>query len=96
MPKRIPVQTVIVNRDGKQIAAPIGKPFDFTNEELADIKAVNPDAVRIAVNEDPEPEAQNLPVAAAAEPVAADVAAKADSAGKKPNTGSKNASASDL
>ena len=51
MPIRIPVQTVIVHRDGKNKAAPIGKPFTFTDQELADIKAVNPRAIRLPLNE---------------------------------------------
>lgn len=54
MPKRVPVQTVILHRDGKQFAPPLGKAFDFTAEELADINAVNPDAVRKPVVEDGE------------------------------------------
>ena len=46
MPKRIPLKTVIVHRDGKSVAAPIGKPFDFTEAELADIARHNPSAVK--------------------------------------------------
>lgn len=51
MPQRIPMQTVIVQRDGKNFAPPIGKPFDFTVDELNQIKKVNPNAVRVLVNE---------------------------------------------
>lgn len=53
MTKRIPVQTITVVREGKNFIPPIGKPFDFTDEEMADIEKLNPAAVREAVNEDP-------------------------------------------
>lgn len=64
MPKRIPMQTVIVQRDGKQVAPPIGKAFEFTREELDQIKAVAPDAIRHPVNEEEAeaPESQDKPV----------------------------------
>lgn len=42
---RVPQQTVVVHRDGKQVVPPIGQPFDFTAEELSDIERMNPDAV---------------------------------------------------
>lgn len=51
MPKRVPVNTVIVKRDGKSFAPPIGKPFDFTQSELDDINRLMPNAVRKIVNE---------------------------------------------
>lgn len=51
MPQRIPVNKIIVHRDGKRFAPPLGKPFDFTAAELEDIKAVNPGAVRKVINE---------------------------------------------
>lgn len=66
MPTRIPVQTVIVHRDGKNIAAPIGKPFSFTDTELSDINKVNPGAVRHVVNEAPV-EAEVVKIAAKTE-----------------------------
>ncbi len=52
MPKRVPVETVILHRDGKQFAPEIGKVFDFTEQELADINAVNKFAVRKPVVEE--------------------------------------------
>lgn len=55
MPKRIPVQTVVVQRNGKNFIPEIGKPFDFTDEELEWIKRVNPLAVRHLVNEEVAP-----------------------------------------
>ena len=68
MPKRIPVTAVHVYRNGKEFVPPIGQAFDFTAEELADINAVNPDAVRKPVNEgtdEPVKEATKAPAAAA-------------------------------
>lgn len=52
MPKRVPVQTIVVTRDGKRVTPKIGDAFDFTAEELDDINRVNPDAVRKVVIED--------------------------------------------
>lgn len=51
MPQRIPMQTVIVRRNGKSVVPEIGKPFDFTPDELETINRVNPEAVRKLVNE---------------------------------------------
>lgn len=42
---RVPQQSIVLHRDGKQIVPAIGIPFEFTATELADIEAVNPDAV---------------------------------------------------
>lgn len=71
MTKRIPVQTITVVRDGKNFIPPIGKPFDFTDEEMADIERLNPAAIREAVNEDPaaaEPPAEKKPAKGKKEP----------------------------
>ena len=51
MPKLIPVHTVILHRDGKQVVPPLGQPFDFTKEEIADIDRLLPGAVREPVVE---------------------------------------------
>ena len=48
---RIPVQTITVGRDGKNIIPTIGHPFDFTDEEIKQIEASNPTAVRNPVVE---------------------------------------------
>lgn len=45
MPMRAPKQSVGVTRDGQRVYPDIGKPFDFTEQELADIMAANPDAI---------------------------------------------------
>lgn len=42
MPKRSPVNTVVVHRDGKRVVPPIGKPFDFTADEIADFERILP------------------------------------------------------
>lgn len=38
MPKRIVKQSVVLYRDNKQVRPEIGKVFDFTTDELADLK----------------------------------------------------------
>ena len=48
---RIPVQTITVGRDGKNIVPTIGQPFNFTDEEIKQIEASNPAAVRNPVVE---------------------------------------------
>lgn len=45
MPMRAPKQSVRVIRDGKSVEPPIGEPFEFTDDEVADIMAANPDAI---------------------------------------------------
>lgn len=66
---RIPVQTITVGRDGKNIVPTIGQPFNFTAEEIEQIESSNPAAVRNPVVE--------------AEPVVEQVEAKATKGGKK-------------
>lgn len=82
MPVRIPRNSIVVIRDGKHVIPPLGQLFEFTDAELADINAVNPDAVRLPVNESASYEAASqqfaqpdYAAAAAADPLAA-VAAK--------------------
>jgi len=62
MPKRIPLSTIVVHRDGKRITPEIGLPFDFTPDEVAEISALeqelkargNPQLLfRKIINEDP-------------------------------------------
>lgn len=45
MPKRITRATVILNRGGSRITPPIGRLFDYTDKELAQINKLHPDAV---------------------------------------------------
>lgn len=57
MPKRIPRSTIILHRDGVRTIPKIGTAFDFTKEEIAEIDAVNPDALGknlVEVEEDDE------------------------------------------
>ena len=80
MPVRIPRNSIVVIRNGNHVIPPLGQLFEFTDAELADINAVNPDAVRLPVNESATYEAASQQLAqpdyaAAADPLAA-VAAK--------------------
>lgn len=58
MPKRIPTCTVIVQREGKNFKPAIGKPFDFTADEIEEINNVMPSALRKPVNEEAAPESK--------------------------------------
>ncbi len=53
MPKLIPMISVVVHRDGKPVRLnPADKrPFDFTDAEVKDIVAIDPDALRKPINE---------------------------------------------
>lgn len=51
MPIRIPVQGVRVVRDGRSHYPKIGKPFDFTREEIEQLTKANPVCLRHPVNE---------------------------------------------
>ncbi len=42
--KRTPLQSIVLQRDGKSYVPTIGEVFEFTKEEAADIERVNPDA----------------------------------------------------
>lgn len=68
MPKRTAVQTITVVRDGKTVTPTIGKPFNFTEDEIEQIEAMNPDAIstkiEVEVEDDPEPAAAVKPVVA--------------------------------
>lgn len=43
--QRVPKQSIVVVRDGERVTPVIDQPFDFTDEEIAHIEAVNPDAL---------------------------------------------------
>lgn len=73
MAKRIPVQTVVVVRDGKRVTPEIGKPYNFTDAEIADFDRLSPGAVRKPTNEaGDEAPAEKKPAAKAADKKAAD------------------------
>lgn len=96
MPKRITMQGVIVQREDaskklKNFRPPIGKVFDYTQEELDDINAVNPAALA-KVGEVEEVEAESGAGGTRLRPTP--VAAKTGTPAAK--TPAKSASASDL
>lgn len=43
--KRVPLQSIVVQRKGVAFSPPIGEPFDFSADEVKTITAVNPDAI---------------------------------------------------
>jgi len=53
--KLIPLVSIGISRDGQPVRPAIGKPFDFTDEEKADLDAIFEDqgveAYRLPVNE---------------------------------------------
>lgn len=51
MPKRIPNVAITLHRDGTRVDVVAGKLFDFTKDELDQLKLLNPDAVRLPRNE---------------------------------------------
>src|SRR3546814_17424306 len=51
MPKRVPTASVIVIREGKRVSPPLNKGFNFTEAEIAQIKAIDPRALRKPINE---------------------------------------------
>lgn len=51
MPIRVPVQKIVLMRDGKRVIPPSGKPFEFTAKEIEEINAINPAAIRKPVQE---------------------------------------------
>ncbi|MEN9925546.1 MAG: hypothetical protein RL268_1672 [Pseudomonadota bacterium] len=53
MPQMIPLQTIVLHRDGKPVVPTIGKPFPFTDDEVAELGS----ALRAPVNETPAPAA---------------------------------------
>lgn len=53
MPQRIANVAVTLHRDGKRKEIKAGSLFDFTKEEIADLTALVPHALRKPVNESP-------------------------------------------
>jgi len=53
MPKKIPLIAITVHRDGKPVVPPVGKPFDFTEDEIAEVNGMVAGAMRDPVNESP-------------------------------------------
>jgi hypothetical protein len=66
-------QSVVVVRDGKRKTLPLGEAFDFTDEEVAQITAGSPEALRDPKDESkPAEEAPSVTVGAAGEKDAAE------------------------
>lgn len=45
MPLKMPAQNIKVVRDGQPVWPEIGKPFDFTDDEISEIEEANPEAL---------------------------------------------------
>lgn len=48
----VPVKTVRVRRNGKNITPALNEPFEFTAEEVDDIKRLSPDSIRPMIVEE--------------------------------------------
>jgi hypothetical protein len=82
----IPVQGVVVHREGKSVRPPVGQPFEFTEGEVADIRAVEK-ANKTAILREPVNEIvvdeKAAKIKAAAEKALKELVAKAEAAAKK-------------
>jgi hypothetical protein len=83
--------TIIVGRKGVNITVPAGKAFEFTNQEIADIEASQPDSLRDPKNET-ELDISDQLAAGDAQKAAANVT-KSDTAKKAAGKGKKGAAA---
>jgi hypothetical protein len=45
MPLKIARESIVVRRNGVKMTAPIGKPFNFTDDEITQIEAASPNAL---------------------------------------------------
>lgn len=52
--KRVPLQSVVVMRDGQSVVPPIGQVFEFTADEVAQLERMNPDAISAQATVDAE------------------------------------------
>lgn len=52
MPKREVIQSIILGRGDKRIHLELGQVFDFTEKEIAEIMAVNPNAISAKITVD--------------------------------------------
>lgn len=95
----VPLQTVVVHRNGKSVRPEIGKPFKFTEDEIADVRKVEKEhnmvILRSPVNEAGN-DAKAQAIRERAEKTLADLVAKskkADDAAKDKKEDSKEAKA---
>lgn len=49
MLKRIVKSPIFVVRDGKQVAAPVGEVFEFTDAEVKELNEINPASIDVIV-----------------------------------------------
>lgn len=54
MPKLVANVTIGVQRKGERVDVKPGQPFDFTEDEVNEINAINPEYLRTPVNETAE------------------------------------------
>lgn len=71
MPKKVPLVSIGVKREGVTVFPKVGEPFDFTDEELKDLtklaKETKVDYFRSTVNEDGSKEPKTAKVSKADE-----------------------------
>lgn len=70
MPKKVPLISVTVFRDSKPVALPVGKPFDFTEDEVSEIEAMMPGGLRDPIVEVPSASTSTPAATKSATPVA--------------------------
>lgn len=58
MQTMVPIESVVVVRDGKRVTPPIGKGFNFTDAEVRDIKRIRQEAIRKPINESERADSQ--------------------------------------
>lgn len=82
MPLRVPHRQLVVHRNGKNVWVPIGKPFDFTAEEIEHFHANQPASMRRVIHEavpvpvaEPEVTSEATPEATSADPAKAGIPA---------------------
>jgi hypothetical protein len=52
--KRVPLQSVVVMRDGQSFCPPIGVVFEFTSDEVKQIERMRPEAISAQATVDAE------------------------------------------
>lgn len=78
---RVPVQSIVVRRGEKNVTPEIGKPFEFTKEEIDDLDVLKPKPFRdLIVEEAPEPAEAPAPAPASTKAAAKTAAKTGDAA----------------
>jgi hypothetical protein len=86
MPKLVPMTGTVVIRDGRRVRPVIGKAFNFTKEEIADLEAAGA-KLRKPTDEAEESEAE---AASSTTPSSAEKSQAKARGGKKPATAAKS------